>query len=123
MRINNIDGESPGNLYGTIAVDDSVGNQSIWSRDQNHYININPGEDILIEGPSRALSSADEFYINLDLWDYDSLSSDDPIAKGSIAFNPLDYYTEYDVVKHREVTADNGSVTVSYMAITDGLYA
>ncbi|GAP91062.1 putative ribosome-inactivating protein [Rosellinia necatrix] len=123
VRIKSIDGESPGNLYGTIAVTDSAGAVSIWGRAQHDYVNIGPDEDILLEGPSRALSAADEFYIDLDLWDYDSLSPDDSIAKGQIAFNPLDYFTKYDVVEDREVTGDSGSVTVSYMAISDGLYA
>lgn len=38
-------------------------------------------------------------------------------------FNPRDSFTEYDVVTNREVTGQDGSVTVGYVAITDGLYA
>lgn len=123
VRINSIDGEDPGNLYGDIRVIDSVNTASLWSRGQHESVEIKPGEDVLLEGPTRALSAADELGIELDLWDYDSLSPDDPIAQGTIQFVPFDYYTQYDVVNYTQVDGTYGSATVSYMAISDGLYA
>ncbi|PNP51256.1 hypothetical protein THARTR1_08160 [Trichoderma harzianum] len=123
VRINSIDGEDPGNLYGTITATDSAGTHSIWERGQHSSVEISPGEDIRLEGPQKALSAADEVYINLDLWDYDSLSSDDSIAKGTLAFNPLDYFTKFDVLENVLVTGEDGSVMVAYEAITDGLCA
>ncbi|KAM0246380.1 hypothetical protein ACHAQJ_010251 [Trichoderma viride] len=123
VRINSIDGESPGQLYGTVTVTDSARMHSIWERKQHDRIEIYEKDNILLEGPSRPLSAADEFYIQLDLWDYDSLSPDDSIAKGTIVFNPRNSLAKYDVVKIHEVTGDYGSATVGYVAITDGLYA
>lgn len=123
VRVNNIDDEDPGQLYGSVIVTDSIGVENIWSRGHHSYVNTKPGQDILLEGPSRALSSSDEFYINIDLWDYDTLSPDDSIAQGRIIFNPSDYFTEHDVVKIRDVHGHYGSVTISYMVMTDGLYA
>ncbi|KAK5994700.1 hypothetical protein PT974_04724 [Cladobotryum mycophilum] len=132
VRVDDIDGENPGNLYGTITVTDSTGTLCVWKRERDGYIPVRPGEDILLEGPGRLVdnqhkcwpvSAADEFYIDLNLWDSDSISPDDPIARGTITFNPFDYYTRYNVVEDRKVRGKYGSVTVSYMAITEGLYA
>ncbi|PYI25433.1 ribosome-inactivating protein [Aspergillus indologenus CBS 114.80] len=123
VRINSIDGEAPGQLYGDIIVTDSARTHCIWKREQRKYVEIYPRDSILLEGPSGPLSAADEFYIELDLWDYDSLSRDDSIAKGTIAFNPRGSFAEYDAVRNCEVTGKYGSVMVSYVAITDGLYA
>lgn len=123
VRINDIDGEDPGNLYGDIEVIDSVNTAPLWSRKSDEYVDIKPGQDVLLEGPNRALSAADEVGIKLNLFDYDSLSPNDPIAQGTILFAPFDYYTKYDVVNNVQVNGTSGSATVSYMAISDGLYA
>lgn len=123
VRINSTDGERSVQLYGGITVTDSARLHPIWERQEDNYVEIDPGNNILLEGPSRPLSAADEFYIALDLWGHERLCPDDSIAKGTIVFNPLDSFTEYDVVQNREVTGADGSVTVSYVAITDGLYA
>ncbi|CAH0002474.1 unnamed protein product [Clonostachys byssicola] len=123
VRINNIDSEDPGQLYGTVRVVDSIGTASIWARAQHDYISIKPGDLVLLEGPDRALTAADELSIQLDLWDYDSLSPDDAIAQGTVQFNPFDYYTQYDSTQNRQVNGEYGSVDVSYVAMSDALYA
>ncbi|KAJ8461879.1 hypothetical protein ONZ45_g18134 [Pleurotus djamor] len=123
VRIKNIDGEDPGDLYGDVRVLDSVGSESLWSRAKHDHVDIKPGEDITLEGPRRPLSAADEFIIELDLWDYDKLSPDDAIAQGNIQFAPFDYYTQYDVEKTHQISGKYGSAEVSYMAMSDGLYA
>ncbi|KAF5378695.1 hypothetical protein D9757_010788 [Collybiopsis confluens] len=123
VTVNNIDGENPGDLYGTITVTDSAGTENIWVRTQQNHISIKPGDTIPLEGPSRPLYAADEFYIDVDLFDYDSVSSNESIAKGTISFNAYDYYATSDVLHHDQVSGDHGSVSVSYMAITDALYA
>ncbi|KAL2151696.1 hypothetical protein VTH82DRAFT_6794 [Thermothelomyces myriococcoides] len=112
--------EMRGKLYGTITVTDSAGTEVIWERDHRHYIHIQAGEDILLEGPSRALSAADEFYINIDLNDDYSNAT---VAKETIIFDPFDYYTKSDVVNSHDTTSGNGSATICYMAIADGLHA
>ncbi|CAG9989175.1 unnamed protein product [Clonostachys byssicola] len=119
VRINSFDGEVPGQLYGAITVTDSARTHGIWEHKQDKYVEIYPGDNVLLEGPDGPLSAADEFYIQLHLRDYD----DDSIAEDTVVFNPLDSLTEYDVFRNREVAGNNGSVTVGYVAITDGLYA
>ncbi|KAF5387290.1 hypothetical protein D9757_005806 [Collybiopsis confluens] len=114
VRVNKIDGQDPG-FYGTIDIADSAGTEVLWKRDKSNAIDIQPGEDFLLEGPSRAMYAADEFSINVEL----SNSPNDVFAKHTISFNPFDYYTEYDVVHNHEVSGDHGSVSVNYMAIGD----
>ncbi|KAF5386472.1 hypothetical protein D9757_005929 [Collybiopsis confluens] len=67
VTANNIDRENPGDLYNTITVTDSAGTENIWVRTQQNHISIKPGDNIPLEGPSRPLYAADEFYINVDL--------------------------------------------------------
>lgn len=67
VRINSIDGETPGRLYGTVTVTDSARARRIWERKQSNYVEVYPGDDILLEGPCEPLSATDEFYIQLDL--------------------------------------------------------
>lgn len=123
VRVNPTDGESPGDLCGTITVTDGARTHRIWERTESDNGEFGGGEHILLEGPSKPISAADDLYIDLDLWDRETASPEDPIAKDTISFNPLDYFTEYDVVQNRHVTGKDGSATVSYVAITDGLYA
>ncbi|KAF5379581.1 hypothetical protein D9757_009245 [Collybiopsis confluens] len=122
IMVDNIDDENPGELYGTISVTDGAGTVNLWSRSSSNYVSTPPGELIILEGPPRPLYAADGLTITLDLWDED-LISDDPIAQGTLAFNPFDYDTQYDVVKRDPVSGTNGRVTVSYMALSDALYA
>ncbi|KAF5379299.1 hypothetical protein D9757_007644 [Collybiopsis confluens] len=106
VTVNNIDDENPGDLFGSIRVTDSAGTVTIWNRGSRDWIEIKPGGRILLEGPSRPLYAADLWSIDLDLWDHDQdASPNDPIAQGTISFNPY------------------GSVTVSYVVIADALYA
>ncbi|KAF5392102.1 hypothetical protein D9757_003330 [Collybiopsis confluens] len=116
--INSMRGGNPGNLWGTIAVTDGAGTESIWQRGYDHPVtDVKPTDYIRLEGPSRALYAADDFSMNLALWD-----SDDPIVNGTIAFNPFDYDTQYDVLQQKKLNGP-GSVWVEYVAISDGLYA
>lgn len=110
-------------MYGTVNIVDSIGTTSIWARAQNDYIRIGPGGFVRLEGPDRALSAANEFAIEFDLWDYDSSSPDDAIAQGTVQFNPFDYYTLHDSTQIRRVSGEYGSVDVSYVAMSDALYA
>lgn len=122
VRIRSIDGEAPGQLYGSVTVTDSARTRSIWARDQDSHVDVYEGDNILLQGPSGPLSAADEFYIGLNLWGYDPLSPD-CIARGTIAFNPRNSSAEYDVFNNCVVSGKDGSVAVGYVAITDGLYA
>ncbi|KAF5383953.1 hypothetical protein D9757_007352 [Collybiopsis confluens] len=77
VHVNNIDNKDPGELYGTVTVTDSAGTENIWLRAQHDYVKVRLEEDILLEGLSRPLYAADQFYINFDLWDYDIVSYDE----------------------------------------------
>ncbi|KAL7919861.1 ribosome-inactivating protein [Trichoderma austrokoningii] len=63
VRINSINGEAPGQLYGDITVTDSARSHHIWKLKPDNCVELYPGDNILLEGPSRPLSAADEFYI------------------------------------------------------------
>ncbi|KAF5356651.1 hypothetical protein D9757_012864 [Collybiopsis confluens] len=121
---NNISSQESGQLklYGTISVTDGIGASDIWNHDKTKSIDIKPGEYISLEGPNRPLHAADTLYIDVDLQNSNTSHS---IAKGTIPFNPFDYYslTEYHVATTRRISGDYGSVTVSYMAMADGLFA
>ncbi|KAF5387219.1 hypothetical protein D9757_006834 [Collybiopsis confluens] len=109
-------------LYGTITVTDSAGTIDVWNRDKSKPLETKPSAYIPLKGPGRPLHAADTLYIDLDLQNSSTTHS---IAKGTIAFNPFDYYslTKKDDATPRRVSGDNGSVTVSYMVMSDGLYA
>ncbi|KAF5392830.1 hypothetical protein D9757_000997 [Collybiopsis confluens] len=122
LRIDKIEGDDPCDLYGTVKVNDSANTETIWEHDKHHTISTKSGTNIVFEGPSRPLYAADAFSIDVDLWDWDPLS-DDGIAKGTITFNPFDYFTKYDVANSIPLSADSGSATVNYVALSNALYA
>ncbi|KAF5383882.1 hypothetical protein D9757_007413 [Collybiopsis confluens] len=119
--VNDIDGQNPGNLYGSINVIDNAGTQSIWTRTRTDYVSIRPKENIVLEGPSRPLYAANDLAIELDLWSHNP--SDVQIANGWITFTPRGSATDYDILKTEEVKTAAGSVSVKYMAISDALHA
>ncbi|KAF5387224.1 hypothetical protein D9757_006832 [Collybiopsis confluens] len=109
-------------LYGNITVTDSVGSADIWALDRNRYVTMEVG-DIVLGGPSRPLSAADEFTIEMDIRNY--TSGRDKSGEAKFKFNPLDCHTnsKYDVPTTRRISLYWGSVNLSYMAMSDGLYA
>ncbi|KAF5379580.1 hypothetical protein D9757_009244 [Collybiopsis confluens] len=118
--------DDPCDLYGTIKVTDDAGTVVIWNHNTDNAVKTKSNDDIVLEGPIyRPLYAADAFTIDIDLADSkDPLSNDsDAIAKGTITFDPFDYFTKYDVVNNIPVTATDGKVTVSYVALSNALYA
>ncbi|KAL2163818.1 hypothetical protein VTH06DRAFT_5877 [Thermothelomyces fergusii] len=120
VRVKSVGGKDPGNLHGAITVTDCAGDQDIWKRDQGHPVSIRPGENLLLEGPRRALLAADALSINVSL---NPRSGDDAAAKDAIDFDPFDYFTAYDAINDRDITVNGVSLTVSYIALADALYA
>ncbi|EOY12706.1 Uncharacterized protein TCM_031232 [Theobroma cacao] len=97
VRVNNIDGENPGDLYGMVKVKD------FWG-----------------------LHTVDVFVINVSLWDHDSLSPDDEIAQGDIVWEPRNEnltFTNYDKRLEEVVYGENGNVTVGYSVVRQALNA
>ncbi|KAF5387323.1 hypothetical protein D9757_005739 [Collybiopsis confluens] len=123
VRLSSIDGEDAvGKLYGSITVTDGAGTLDLWNRDESNPLDIKSGEDLLLEGPFRPVYAADEFQIDLELRNHVS-QADELFVKGTISFNPFDYYTTYDDIHDHQISGDHGSVTVNYVPIRDALYA
>ncbi|KAI1753853.1 ribosome-inactivating protein [Xylaria castorea] len=123
LRIDSIDGENPGNLYGTVIAQDGLGRQYVYNRDRNQPESIVPGRDALLTGPPETISAADSFSLIVDLWDYDYFSRDDSIAKGSIDWNVYNINNQYDKPLLQTVKGDSGSVTLQYVVMRDAAQA
>lgn len=96
--IRNIDGENPGDLFGTIRtthadLDDSWRSHN-FLRNRWEYLSIGPGRDVPLN--SHDAPGFDLAAIRFDLWDADSGSADDKIAQGTLT-----------VDKHQDIDADN----------------
>lgn len=82
MRILNIDGENPSQLYGTITATDGLKSYYIYNRDRVNYETIGPGEYTTITDQSQGISTAKDFNVGFNLMDSDSISPDDEISRG-----------------------------------------
>lgn len=122
LRINNIDGEDPGNLYGTITAVDGQGSQYVFNRDRSDPYSIKPGNYALITGPPECISAADSMTLNVDLWDYDIVSSDDKIAQGKTLWHPYDQ-NRYNSPVAWEISGDYGSATLYYVVLSNAAQA
>ncbi|KAI1143198.1 ribosome-inactivating protein [Hypoxylon sp. FL0543] len=123
MRINKIDGENLGSLYGTVKADDGPGSQHIYSRDKDNYEPIHPDEFALLTGPPEAISAADSFNLNVDLWNKNTWLSDHGIAQGDISFNVYDPDNTYDENIIRQVEGEYGNVTLNYVILSNAAQA
>ncbi|KAK6269843.1 hypothetical protein POUND7_006948 [Theobroma cacao] len=126
VRVNNIDGENPGDLYGTVKFKDFWGLHTVYNRSSSDYESKGPGGFATLTGPSTAISGSDVFVINVSLWDHDSLSPDDEIAQGDILWEPRNEnltFTNYDKRLEKVVYGENGNVTVGYSVVRRALNA
>lgn len=124
VRIENIDNENPGDLYGSIIASDGWGRQYVYHRVRDDYDSVRPGEKAPLTGPSRAISAAGSFSLELDLRDEDAdLSPDDEVSKGYISWNVYDATIEYDELRSATVSGRYGSATVSYVVMSDAAEA
>ncbi|KAI1415350.1 ribosome-inactivating protein [Hypoxylon sp. FL1857] len=124
IRIENIDGEDPGELYGKVWVSDAIGQQWIFYRERDRYQEIYPGGHAYFMGPNRSILATDPFSITLDLWDRDAdASPDDKIAQETIEWNPYDVTNVYDQPIARRVDGQYGWVTVNYMVLSNAAEA
>lgn len=123
VRILNIDGEDPGQLYGTITATDGLQSYYIYNRDRGNYESIRPGEHATLTGPSRAISAAGDFIIDFNLMDSDSLSPDDEISRGQIAWNGYDYTNVYDNLQTDTISGKYGSAALNYVVMSNAAEA
>lgn len=124
--VNNIDGESPGDLYGTIRVTDGLLSQYIYNRERGNYESIYPNGKATLTGPTQSCVSAlDGFIIEVALMDKDAdLSPDDEVSKGEIAWSVYDIYTNvYDKTLFEKIDGSYGSVNVVYGILSNAVQA
>ncbi|ATY59314.1 Ribosome-inactivating protein [Cordyceps militaris CM01] len=124
VRINDIDGEDPGDLYGSITATDALGTDTLWKQDPSY--SIKPGQDVPLTGPSRPISGSGAFSIDLDLWDHDAFpdpSPDDQVAVGSVQWNPEDPSNQYDTTHYQQISGEHGSASVQYAVLRRALTA
>lgn len=124
--INNIDGESPGDLYGTITVTDGLFSQYIYNRERGNYESVKPNEKATLTGPTQSCVSAlDDIIIQVALMDKDAdASPDDQVSKGEIAWSVYDIYTNvYDKTLFEKVDGAYGSVNVVYGVLSNAVQA
>ncbi|KAI8027926.1 hypothetical protein LOK49_LG02G02112 [Camellia lanceoleosa] len=124
VRINNIDEEDPGQLYGTITVTDGLSSQYIYNRSRDNYESIRPRDTTLLTSPAaRSISAYDSFTIDAALKDKDKLSLDDDVSSGQISWNVFNTTNEYDKPLYEYVPGKYGSVTVNYIVLSDAVEA
>ncbi|EOY12703.1 Uncharacterized protein TCM_031227 [Theobroma cacao] len=126
IRVNNIDGEDPGDLYGTVKVKDFWGLHTVYDRSSSDYESKGPGGFATLTGPSTAISGGDVFVISVNLWDHDSLSPDDEIAQGDIVWEPRNEnltFANYDKRLETVVYGKDGNVTIGYSVVRQALNA
>ncbi|KAF7076682.1 hypothetical protein CFC21_081295 [Triticum aestivum] len=123
--VRRIDDESPGDLYGSITVDDGVGSEQVFSRDRNDIQSVSPGEQAQLTGPARAISGYDDFALNFNLMDRDSdLSPDDHVSNGALLWNSrMATNEEYDAIHSRIIHGVDGHVELRFVAMTDAAVA
>lgn len=124
VRIERIDGENPGDLYGTIKAFDGLGSLDLYNRDRSNYESIRPGEHAILTGPSRSVLATDGFTLDLQLWDKDSdPSPDDNIVNEKISWNAFDLGNKYNETITRRVDGEYGWATVHYIVLNNAAQA
>ncbi|OAQ97287.1 hypothetical protein LLEC1_00043 [Akanthomyces lecanii] len=121
VRIDNIDGEKPGDLYGSITATDDQGKQELYKKDRANYDSIQPGEKAFLIGPPRSISAAGGFTIDLSLSDKDSdPSPDDEVSYGKVSWKHGD---AHDAVQETKVPGKYGEATVNYVVMSKAAQA
>lgn len=125
VRILYIDGEKPGDLYGTVRVVDSFGGVHVYDQPRGSAQSVYPGDNAKLVWPSRVVSAADDFVIDVHLMDRDTdPSPDDEVAKGMVAWNSRDALSSHrNVVTSQLITGEYGSAQVFYAVLTNAVVA
>ncbi|KID83143.1 Heat-labile enterotoxin IIA, A chain [Metarhizium guizhouense ARSEF 977] len=123
VMINNIDGENPGDLFGSIHATDDSGRQVIYNVEKDDSVSVEPRVQITLR-TSRPLAADGNFVIDLDLWDRDrDASPHDEVSRGQIAWKVYDPANEYDTPIQTEVDGEYGKATVDYVVMSSATQA
>lgn len=119
VRIDDIDGENPGELYGTITATDGVvaSPYVLFSRTTSHVQAARPGDHVELEGPGRAISASGSVAVELKLYDYDRISPDDEIVNETIYWNPFGAANVFGTPIERPARGQYGRATVCYIVL------
>ncbi|KAJ6420665.1 hypothetical protein OIU84_028090 [Salix udensis] len=123
VRIDNIDGEDPGDLYGTITVDDGLNIEYIYNRASSNPESIKPGQNASLTGPSQYILAIGNVTIKLLLTDKDTWSWHDEIVNKDISWDASEIGNVYDKPIFQELVGKNGSVTVNYAVLRNAVAA
>lgn len=124
LVISNIDGENPGDLYGTIKVTDAMGSQYIYNRSRSDFESIYPGDHATLNGPSHVISALDTFMVDFDLKDKDAdFSPDDEIVRELFPWNFYDLENVYDTIISRGVSGKYGNASFVYAVLNNAVAA
>lgn len=118
-----IDNENEGDLYGTITATDCLQSYFIYKRDKENSEPISVRDYATLTGPSRALSAADNFIIDVNLKDHDYISFDDEVSRGQIEWNAYDYTNVYDEIQTLEINGEYGSTQLRYAVMSNAAEA
>lgn len=123
VMINDIDGESPGDLFGRIEAVDDLGSQVIYNVAKSDSQSVEP-RDMIELRTSRPLAASGDFVIDLDLWDRDrDASPHDQVSKGKISWKAHDSNNDYDVPIQKEIRGEYGKATVDYVVMSSATQA
>ncbi|KAM3451969.1 hypothetical protein NHJ6243_009471 [Beauveria neobassiana] len=123
VMINDIDGESPGDLFGSIHATDDLGLQVIYNVAKDDSVSVEP-RDMIDLRTSRPLAANGDFIIDLDLWDRDrDPSPHDQVSKGHISWKAHDQTNEYDTPIQKEISGEYGKATVDYIVMSSATKA
>ncbi|MFG2395181.1 phosphatidylinositol-specific phospholipase C domain-containing protein [Streptomyces lavendulae] len=99
-------------VYGTITLTGTGGSKKVWNRSSSPgsraIFRGSRGEFTLVEP---VITSADDFAIDVDLWDHDDISGDDQVAKGRIVWKAAEGAGSFTQTLYGE---HDGKVAVTY---------
>ncbi|RDA89058.1 hypothetical protein CP532_2269 [Ophiocordyceps camponoti-leonardi (nom. inval.)] len=111
VRINNIDNEALGELYGRITVRDPLGPMTVYDVARDSAQDIYPGDLVRLTDGERVIEGSEPFSISVELYDRDRISSDDLISEGLILWRLDD---PHDQIFSTELSGDSGSATIRW---------
>ncbi|KAJ8433349.1 hypothetical protein Cgig2_020429 [Carnegiea gigantea] len=127
VRVTNIAGKNPGNLYGSVELFDGLGTFPLYNRQRGESEPISPNDIATLTGPYRGVSGSQFFQVTLDLKNKGTggPSPDDEVSKGSFAWDVCELTNDgyYDKRLTDIVSGKNGSVTVYYTPFRDAIQA
>ncbi|MER7047332.1 phosphatidylinositol-specific phospholipase C [Streptomyces jumonjinensis] len=107
------DGSTDPRVYGSIRVLTTHGATDLWNRDKDHRVEFDDSKGSFISGPTAEYPTDRGFSIEVNLWDYDSTSGDDQVARGRATWTPADAAGSFT---HDFLGEDDGKVRISYTA-------